>query len=109
MQKTVVKQNKTDKPWLFPKGVTGNPNGRPKMTEEEKMIKRFAKQKIVSYLENNGIGAASRIVKLSKKAANEKVLLSANQDILDRIGVGANNKIGIAVQVNIDNKREEYV
>lgn len=44
------------------------------------------KPQVIAYLEKNGIGAATRIVKLSKSAKNQNVQLQANKDILDRAG-----------------------
>lgn len=78
--------------------------GRKKMTAEQKIAKKEKRDIIINYLKNQGIGAASRIVKLSKHAKAENIVLSANQDILDRIGVGV-GKGGttVAVQVNISN------
>ena len=44
------------------------------------------KLNIREYIEDNAIGAAARIVDISKEAKNEAVKLSANKDILDRAG-----------------------
>lgn len=65
------------------------------------------KLKIIKYLEENGYGAATRIVKLSKNAKNETVKLNANKDILDRIGSGVKQPIN-AFQFNFNNDKEEF-
>jgi len=71
--------------------------------------KNLRKVKIIQYLEKQGYGAATRIVKLSKKARNETVRLNANKDILDRakIGVRENSTI-VPIQVNINNDKDEF-
>ena len=93
-------KNKTEKPALFEEGGPGGP-GRPKMSEEERLLRRAAREKIERFLETNGLGAAGRVIQLSKKAKNEKVRLSANQDVLDRIGIGASAKNPTtAIQIN---------
>ena len=62
------------------------------------------KPKIIRYLQNQGHGAATRIVQLSKNAINESVRLNANKDILDRAGVGTVDKSNIIpIQINISN------
>lgn len=82
--------------------------GRKKVTKEERLIRRYSKQAIVNYLQKQGLGASERIVKISKKAV-DKVALAANQDILNRIGVGVEkNNIGVAVQVNIGEDKNEF-
>jgi len=85
--------------------------GRKKLTEEQKernKIIRKTKEDIIKYLEGQGYGAAQRIIKISKQAP-PKTALSANQDILDRIGVTKEKKgIGVAIQVNVDQSREQY-
>lgn len=34
--------NKTDKPWLFKKGQSGNPGGRPKNTMKDYLSRKFS-------------------------------------------------------------------
>lgn len=118
MEETVTKQlNNSSVPKqfvgkTFKPGTSGNPNGRPKMTKEEKIVKtvvKKAKQDVLEYLKGQGLGAASRIIKLSKKAKNENVRLGANKDVLDRIGVGIDkNNIGLAVQINVNSDKEQF-
>jgi hypothetical protein len=84
--------------------------GRPKMTEEEKEKKEIikkARDEVIKYLEKQGYGAATRIVKLSKEAENETVRLNANKDILDRVDVGVKQPVN-AFQFNFNKVREEY-
>lgn len=87
----------------FPKGVSGNPKGRRKKTELDKVvddIKKSTKEAVIAYLESKSLGAAKRIEELSKKATTEKVKLSANQDILDRAGVIGKGQPGGVPQLN---------
>ena len=88
----------------FLPGVSGNPNGLRPVTKEQKIIKevvRKTKRDVMAYLEKQGFGAAQRIVEISRKAKNENVKLTANKDVLDRLGVSKEQKgIGVAVQVN---------
>lgn len=65
------------------------------------------KPKIIAYLEEQGYGAATRIVELSKRAENETVKLNANKDILDRVNVGVKQPIN-AFQFNFNKVRDEY-
>lgn len=67
------------------------------------------KPRIVKYLEENGHGAATRIVKLSKSAKNETVRLNANKDILDRVGIGVQKQNTIVpIQINFNEDRDEF-
>ena len=43
------------------------------------------KVKIIQYLEGHGMGAAGRLVQMSESAKNEKVKLTANINVLDRV------------------------
>jgi hypothetical protein len=45
----------------FPKGVSGNPNGRPKMTEQEKALRRAEKDFIKRYLKEYEEGLAEAL------------------------------------------------
>ena len=65
------------------------------------------KLKIIQYLEENGYGAATRIVKLSKDAQNETVRLNANKDILDRSNIGVKQPIN-AFQFNFNSDKGSY-
>lgn len=68
----------------------------------------LGKPAILKYLENHGLGAATRIVELSKDAKNETVRLNANKDVLDRVGIGVrNNNVIVPVQINFG-KSDEY-
>lgn len=109
IEKTGITRNQQGK---FVKGVSGNPNGRGKLTEKERIIKtvvKKTKQDVLEYLKKQGFGAAQRIISISKNAENETVKLNANKDVLDRIGVGVEkNNIGFAVQVNINEDKEKF-
>lgn len=48
---TITTTASLDKPWLFKQGESGNPNGRPKDTPEQKLVKKAAKQIIAEYKE----------------------------------------------------------
>ena len=99
----------------FMPGKSGNPLGYAIVSKEKRELQKIERKKrkeiaktVIEYLESQGYGAAERIVKISKSGLN-KTALSANQDVLNRIGVGVQkNNIGVAVQLNIDKTREEY-
>lgn len=84
----------------YPKGVTGNPLGKPKKTKLEKITEKATKEVVMKFLEENALGAAKRVKDLSKEAKNEKVKLSANQDILDRTGVIGKGTADRPIQLN---------
>ena len=65
------------------------------------------KLKVIEYVESQGYGAATRIVKLSKEAKNENVMLSANKDILDRVNIGVKQPIN-AFLFNFNSDKEEF-
>src|SRR3989344_676145 len=65
--------------------------------------------KVREYFTDQGYGAATRIVKLSKEAKSEAVRLSANIDILDRIGIGVKKQeVALGEQINFGEDRDEY-
>lgn len=66
----------------------------------------LTKPNIIKYLEENAIGASSRIVELSESAKNEAVRLGANKDILDRAGYKAVEKsITLNLEADITNPK----
>ena len=66
--------------------------------------KELAKQ----FLDAHAFPAAQRLEALSAEATKEEVQLSANKDILDRVGVGTKNtQVGVAVQVNFKDPKYE--
>jgi hypothetical protein len=57
----------------FPKGVSGNPGGRPKIPDEVKKL-----------FEQRGLDAVKGLFDLAANAENEKVRLEAIQEVLNR-------------------------
>ena len=66
------------------------------------------KERVIRYLSEQGHGAATRIVQMSKNAKNEAVKLNANKDILDRAQIGVKQGPTTAVQINFGADREEF-
>lgn len=93
---TANRQRGTGKP--FPKGVSGNPSGRPKRTEEELDLIAACKQKtedalfvLLSIMENgenerNRMAAAMAIIERGHgKAVQPTVMSTATPDAVEKI------------------------
>lgn len=76
-------QIRTDKPWLFKKGESGNPNGRPKETEERKIIKKVQREFVEDYKEKLEKALPKISPVLISLALNGN--LSAIKEINDRV------------------------
>jgi len=80
----IIEETEKSRPeHLFKPGVSGNPNGRPKDTPEDKIIKKATKQLIAEYKE--GLGEALALIKpiLIAKALEGDV--PAIKEIHDRV------------------------
>lgn len=88
-----AKQRGVGKP--FTKGVTGNPSGRPRVTQEELDLRMAARLKAPEALQT--------ILELMENSQNDKVRLSAAETILDR-GYG---KATQTVEMNVRRSANE--
>ena len=115
-QEIIENPKKIDRESLkpFTKGWKGGP-GRPKASLDspekklERKIKKEVHEVVMTYLETQALKAAKRINDLGENAEHEPTKLSANKDILDRVGVGTKNSMtAVAVQVNLNQDRESF-
>ena len=92
---------------LFQKGWKGGP-GRPKESAETKLLKQAAREVAMRILERGAPTTAKKLVKLSQRARSEQVQLGATDSILDRLGVGIQNKnMIVPIQINFRDKEME--
>jgi len=86
-------------------------NTKSKVIAAQMASRNLAKEVVLEYLAQNGLGAAGRIERLSREALSEEVRLKANRDILDRAGIGVDrnkSNVIVPVQVNVNQDREEF-
>lgn len=104
--KTVEKQSRTDKPWLFKKGESGNLNGRPKKTE----VQRILEKQVKDYLKDYEQGLAEALPEIQPALIKEaqKGNVKAIREIHEVVGAHKNKGGNTIIPIQVNFKGGEY-
>jgi len=104
-QQTTAQNNIIGKP--FPKGVSGNPNGRPKLTKEQKLKNKAVKEWLKDY--EQGLAEALPEIRPALITQAKKGNVPAFAEIHKVIGAyKKEGGIGTAIQINFGDARDEF-
>jgi hypothetical protein len=76
-----IEEEKVRKPWLWTKGQSGNPGGRPKLPEEIKQLKKESLEKAIEIL----YGLVNSDEYMARQKTDDKIKLL--ETVFDRFGL----------------------
>lgn len=91
---------------LWQKGVSGNPNGRPKMTEERRLLNKTMQQIVQEYRQTLSGFLEDIMPALIEQAKAGNV--AAIKEIHEVIGAYEKQSILMPMQININTDREQF-